>query len=122
MFKKDTIRGPAGVEDLGGLKSSQVDLDAAADLRERLVARLMLHSSAMVVDGDGVYPAYDRPLFPELIELLPTLQPGGLGDILRAFQGGAPRTQQAHGSYEAQPVRLSESFLSHGQDQRAEIR
>ena len=61
-----------------------------------------------VVDGDGVHPTYDHPLVPELIQLLPALEPRGLRYILGMIDRGAARSQQANGSYEPLPIGLLE--------------
>jgi hypothetical protein len=113
MLKEDTIPGAAEFEDLGRIEGRQINSNVAAEIGKSLVTGFPPASAAMKVDGDCVNPAYDHPLVPELIELLPSLQPGGLRYVLRAVHGGAARTQQAYGSYESLPIGLPISVLSH---------
>ena len=101
MLEQDAIPGSADVEDLRGVKGSQIHGDMATQVGQSLVASFTPDSAAMVVDGDGVDPAYDHRLVPELIDLLPSLQPGGLREILGVVHGGPARAQQAHGLYES---------------------
>ena len=79
LFKVHPIPGVAEVEDLRRIEGSQVNSDVAAELGQSLVASFDLTFTAMVVNGDCIYPPCDHSLVPELIKLLPSPEPGHLG-------------------------------------------
>jgi hypothetical protein len=84
-----------------------------AELGQRLVASFVPGTAAMVVDGDRVYPTYNHSVIPELIELLPSLQPSGLRYIFRMVLGGAAGAEYSNGSAKSLLISLPVSFLGH---------
>ena len=98
MLKEDAIRGAAEFEYLGGIHlhgmgGSHIHSDVDAEIGQGPVSGLVLEPAAMVVDRDGADPAYNHPFIPELIDLPPSLQPGGLSGILGVVHRSAARKQ-----------------------------